>query len=634
MTRSQPNCYARLTSMTLLLTLLACTAGWTAPNTLVRDSIPDQYKWDLSPIYPDWEAWDADLATASALVDEFAGYQGSMAQGVDQLVDLLQTRDRTGLLVDQIYLYSGLSYYTDLRDNDAAARYQRYENLQTRFEQASSWLHPELLALPSETLRSWLDQDARLAPYRFEIEDVIRQRDHVLRADQEKLLSYFGSFDDAPSNIYSELVYSDIAYPDYVTTSNDTLTLTEGQIWLQLGTNRDQDERKRMFETFYYTYQKNVNTYASIYNGVLQHDWASAQARNYGSTLEAAVDPDHVPTSVYQNLVTTVRQGTGPLQRYHQVRREALGFDEYYWSDRKIPLTEFDKTYEYDEVVPWVIEAVAPLGEEYQALTRELLEGRWVDVYENEGKYSGAFQDDAYGQHPYILTNFNGTLSEVFTLAHEAGHALHTTYAFENQPYATAYYTIFVAEVASTLNEALLLEYLLEHSDDRLERIALLQQAIDNIAGTFYLQTLFADYEWQAHKLVEQGEPITADVLRGIYGELLSDYYGDAISFDSLYHSYWTRISHFFQSPYYVYKYATSYASSAKIVAGIGSDDRMTSESARRRYLDLLRSGGSDFPMEQLKKAGVDLSTPDALQAVVMQLDNLVTRLEEELSQL
>jgi oligoendopeptidase F len=416
--------------------------------------------------------------------------------------------------------------------------------------------------------------------------------------------------------------------------NGDTITLSEGQVWFQMGVNRNQDERYQMFETFYHTYQTSVNTYASIYNSVLQRDWATTQARGYASTLEASVDPNQVPLSVYENLVTTVRQGTEPLQRYHQVRRRALGLDEYYWSDRKIPVVEFNKTYEYDEVVPWVIEAVAPLGEEYQARTRELLEGRWVDTYENEGKYSGAFQADAYGQHPYILMNFNGTLGEVFTLAHEAGHALHTMYASGAQPYATAYYTIFVAEVASTLNEALLLEYLLERSDDRLERIALLQQAIDNIAGTFYLQTLFADFEWQAHQLVERGEPVTADVLRGVYAGLLNDYYGDAISIDSLYHSYWTRISHFFQSPYYVYKYATSYASSAKLVAEIGSNNRRSAEAARERYLDLLRSGGSDHPMAQLKAAGVDLSTPKALQAVVIQLDNLVDRLEEELDQL
>ena len=385
MTRSHPKAYARLICSTLLLALVFLQAGWTAPNTLVRDSIPNQYKWDLSLIYPDWEAWENDLATATALVEEFSSYQGTMNQGADRLVELLQKRDRIGLMTDQIYLYAGLSYCTDLRDNEAAGRNQRSESMQTKFEQASSWFEPELLALPSETLQGWLEQDARLAPYRFKIEDVIRQRNHVLSADQEKLLSYFGSFNDAPSNIYSELLYSDIDYPDFVTVSGDTVTLTEGQIWYQMGVNRDQDERYRMFETFYHTYQDNINTYASIYNAILQRDWASAQARGYSSTLEASVDPNQVPLGVYENLVTTVRQGTGPLRRYHQVRRQALGLDNYYWSDRKIPVVEFDKTYEYDEVVPWVIEAVAPMGEEYQARTRELLEGRWVDVYENEG---------------------------------------------------------------------------------------------------------------------------------------------------------------------------------------------------------------------------------------------------------
>lgn len=604
------------------------------PHGLIRDSIPQEYKWDLSDIYPDWDGWESDYALADSLIVLFQKYEGRLADGPTMLATVLEERDRIGMVADRVYLYSSLASSIDARDNDLAGRYQRYENLAARFSEASAWLDPELLTVSEATLTDWLAQESRLTPYTFEIKNLLRNQSHVLTAAQEKLLAYFGSFNSSPGSIYGDMVYSDIKYPDFVLESGDTLSLTESQVWLQMGTNPNQDERYRMFREFYGAYHGYVNTYASIYNSVLQRDYAMARARNYGTALEAALGVDNVPIGVLDNLVRTVRQGVEPLRRYHRVRKKALGLEHYYWSDRKIPVVSFEKTYDFKEVVPWIIEAVAPLGEEYQNRLSHLLSQRWIDVYENEGKYTGAFEDDAYGVHPYILMNFNGTLESVFTLAHEAGHAMHSIYAAENQPYATAYYTIFVAEVPSTLNEALLLEYLLNRSDDPAERITLLQQAIDNIAGTYCLQVLFADFEWQAHQLVENGEPVTADALRSIYGDLLNDYYGDAIEIDSLFYSYWTRIGHFFESPYYVYKYATCYASSASLVAEIRSDDQAVREDVLKRYFTLLKSGSNDYPMEQLKRAGVDLSTPDALQAVMVQLDRLVTRLETELDKL
>ena len=320
----------------------------------------------------------------------------------------------------------------------------------------------------------------------------------------------------------------------------------------------------------------------------------------------------------------------GPLRRYHALRRRSLKVPSYHIYDFSIPLVTFDKKYEYQKVLDWIVNAAAPLGAEYQGRMRTGFAGGWIDVYENEGKRSGAYSAPVYGTHPYMLLNYTDTLDDVFTTAHEMGHSMHTILSHETQPFIYSNYTIFVAEVPSTLSEALLLEYMLARSTDPTERIVLLQHAIDNITGTFYTQVLFADYELRAHRLAEQDKPITSDILTEIYTQLLKDYYGDAIDGHPLMGLTWARIPHFYNTPYYVYQYATCFASAARLAKEI-AEGGAGAVAARDRYLTLLRSGGNDYPMEQLRAAGVDLSQPDTVRAVVDQLDYLVTRLEREL---
>jgi oligoendopeptidase F len=329
-----------------------------------------------------------------------------------------------------------------------------------------------------------------------------------------------------------------------------------------------------------------------------------------------------------ENLIETTRAGVEPLRRYHRLRRKALGVSSYQVYDFSIPLVTFEKKYKYDEVLDWIIAAVEPLGPEYQARMREGFTGRWIDVYENEGKRSGAYSAPVYGTHPYMLLNYTDTLDDVFTLAHEMGHSMHTILSHQEQPFVYSNYTIFVAEVPSTLSEALLLEFMLKRSTDPDERIVLLQHAIDNITGTFFTQVMFADYELRAHRLAEQDQPITSEILTDTYTTLLRDYYGDSIDLNPLTGITWARIPHFFNSPYYVYQYATCFASAARLSREIMRGDT----DARARYLTLLKSGGNDYPMEQLKKAGVDLAQPDTVRAVLEQLDDLVSRLERELA--
>jgi len=617
--------------LTLLSCILVAASVSGAPNTLVRDSIPEQYKWDLSDIYPDWQSWEHEYARASALIDTLSGMQGQASKGAESLLRLLQMKDKAGKTVDRVALYASLNFVTSQADNDLNARNQRAEILSTRQNEAVSWFRPELLGLSWDSVSRWIDQTPGLAEYRYYLENLFRLKAHLLDNNGEKMLSYFGNFESSPDGIYSCFVFSDIKYPQFVTIAGDTTTLTESQVWYQIRTNRNQDERLRMFQTFYRAYDDYVNTYAAMYNSILQRDWALARVRNYGNTLEASLNVDNVSPEVYQSLIGTVRKGVEPLRRYHRLRKQALGVEHYYWTDRQIPLAKSVKTYDYDAVVPDVIAALAPLGPEYKDKLNDLFSQRRIDVYENNDKYTGGFETEAYGTPQYILLNFNGTLEQVFTIAHEAGHAVQGYYSNATQPYINAGSTIFIAEVPSTLNEALLLNYLMAKASTPDERIAMLQRSIEGIEGTFYLQTMFADFEWQAHQLVEKGEPVTAEALRGIYSALLTDYFGDAVEVDSLFYSYWTRISHFYATPYYVYKYATSFAGSAQLVKGILSSNASVREPALKAYFDLLGAGGNDYPMNQLRKCGVDLAKPDAVQAVVDHLNTLVDRLEAEL---
>jgi oligoendopeptidase F len=412
------------------------------------------------------------------------------------------------------------------------------------------------------------------------------------------------------------------------------VTLTYGQYRAILATNRSQDDRAAAFREFHKIFAANVNTYASLYNAVLQRDWFHSQARGYRTTLEAALHGNNIPPAVVENLIAQTKAGTEPLRRYHRLRKKALGLETYHTYDATVPLVDFDRKYPYEDVLGWLPESVMPLGPEYQRQMWEVLDGQCIDVYENPGKRSGAYSAPVYGCQPYMLLNYNDTLDAVFTLAHEMGHSMHTVLSHAHQPFVYAGYTIFVAEVPSTLSEGLFLNYMLGRTTSEAERIGLLQHAIDGIVGTFYTQVMFADYELQAHRLVEEGKPVTADVLAEIYFGLLQAYHGDAMDYDDESRLTWARIPHFYSTPYYVYQYATCFASSAQFMKQLTGGSAAEQQQATERYLRLLKSGGSDHPMTLLKSAGVDLSQPETVRAVVDQLDTLVSELEDAIRQL
>jgi oligoendopeptidase F len=600
--------------------------------TRERTAIEDRWKWNLADIYPDWEAWDAARAALGKGIDEYATLQGSLAAGADALLRAFQLSDTLGQIAYKVWYFVSLRYDEDQRDNAVNGRKQQVQELLARWQQAASWFNPELLRIPLETVRGWMDALPDLAVYRFAIEDLYRQQEHVLDEQGEHLLSLASRLAGLPYDSYAALSTSDVTFPTVTLTDGSDVTVSYAQYRAIIATRRVQDDRRAAFEALYGTYANALNTYATLYHGVCQRDWFHARARGYATTLDAALHGDNIPSSVVETLIAATREGVEPLRRYHRLRRKMLGLKEYFPFDFSIPLQAWDRRYPYPDVLDEIVRSVAPLGAEYQQWMRDGFANRWIDVYENAGKRSGAYSAPVYGVHPYMLMNFNDTLDDVFTLAHEMGHSMHTLLSHQRQPFIYSSYTIFVAEVPSTLSEALLLDQMLAQSSDPLERAVLLQHAIDNITSTFYTQVMFADYELQAHRLIEQGEPMTADVLDRLYLDTFDAYYGDSVDTHPLTRITWARIPHFYNSPYYVYQYATCFASAARLATQItGGSDRSRAE-ARGRYLELLASGGSDYPMEQLRRAGVDLGEPSTVRAVVDQLDTLVTRLEHELN--
>jgi len=608
--------------------LLAPAEAPAAPPLRERAAIDDRFKWNLAHIFESWEAWQASYSALESKIAQYAGLQGTLSKGADELLAALKLADDIGQLTYKVWYFASLRYDEDQRDNQINAKRQQVQILFAKASQAMAWFNPELLAIPLPTVQQWLAANRELAVYRFVIEDLYRQQEHVLDEKGEHLLSLASRLSTTPNDAYAALSTADVKHPTIELSSGETVTLTYGQYRAILSTNRTQADRARAFAAFHAVFEANVNTYASLYNAVLQRDWFHAQARGYRSTLEAALHGNNIPPSVVENLITTTKAGTEPLRRYHRLRKRVLGLDSYHSYDTAIPLVDVDRKYPYDDVLEWLPASVAPLGAEYQRQLRDVLFGDWIDVYENPGKRSGAYSAPVYGVHPYMLLNYNDTLDAVFTLAHEMGHSMHTLLSNAHQPFVYSNYEIFVAEVPSTLSEALFLEYMLEHAADDRERIVLLQHAIDGIASTFYTQVMFADYELQAHRLVEDGKPITAEALADIYFGLLKAYHGDALDYDELSRVTWARIPHFYSTPYYVYQYATCFASSAELMQQLSSETEAGRTAAVELYLTLLKSGGSDHPMALLKRAGVDLSRPETVRAVVDQLDRLVTQLE------
>lgn len=600
---------------------------------LSRENIDNKYKWNLSDIYPNWESWEKDLENLKEIIKEIPTFETSITTDEKKFIELIKLEEKIQRMIDKLYLYPYMLRDLDSKDVVAAEKMQIIEHIYSEYSVISSWIVPKILEIPKETMNKWIERNPELHEHRFGLSELYRLREHVLDKDKEKLLSYFSQYMGAVNDIYDELSISDIKWNEVQLSNGEKVQVTNAMYSKILEENKCQDDRKKAFEALYNSYFINRNTYAAIYRGQIQRDVAGMKAKNYKSTLERALESNNIPVDVYLNLIGSAKENSAPLKKYIELRKKYLGISEYHYYDNQIKIVDYKKEFTYENAKDIVLESVLPLGKEYQSNLSTAISEGWLDVFETPNKRSGAYSLNIYDVHPYMLLNFNGTLDSVFTLAHELGHTLHSMYSTKAQPYATHDYTIFVAEVASTFNEKLLLDHMLKISTDKNERIALIEEAIGNIVGTYYLQSLFANYEYEAYKLVENGTPITADTLDEIMDRLFKEYFGEELTMDELQKIIWARIPHFFNSPYYVYQYATSFSASSKLYDKITNEKYSEAErkESLEKYLNLLKSGGSDFPINQLKDAGVNLLEKENFEAVAMELSRLTELLENEL---
>lgn len=601
-----------------------------------RNEIDKKYKWNTDDIYKDWNEWQKDVEKMKELMKEIPQYENKIENSREDFVKLIKLEENLSRILEKVYLYPYMLKDLDSTDQLVSQKLQEIEFLYAQFSVATSWISPKILEIPKETLEKWIDESDEIKDHKFNLMELYRLKTHVLDKDKEKLLSHFSQYMGAVNDIYDELSTSDIKWNEIVLSTGEKVLVTNGMYSKILDGNKNQDDRRKAFEALYSSYDINKNTYSAIYKGILQRDAAGTKAKNYNSTVEKALEPNNIPVKVYENLINSAKENSGPLKKYVEFRKKQLGLDSYHYYDNQIKLVDYTREFSYEEAKEIVLKSVEPLGEDYTKNLEKAVGEGWLDVYETPNKRSGAYSLNIYDVHPYMLLNYNGTMDAVFTLAHELGHTLHSMYSTKYQPYATNDYTIFVAEVASTFNERLLLDYMLKNTNDHKEKIALIEEAIGNIMGTYYIQALFAAYEYEAHKLTEEGNPITPDVLSEIMTKLFAEYFGDSLVMDELQKIIWARIPHFFNSPYYVYQYATSFAASSRLYEKVTNEKYSLEEreEARKKYIELLKSGGNNYPIEQLKLAGVNLEEKENFEAVAHEMTRLIGLLEKELKEL
>jgi oligoendopeptidase F len=626
--------FPTLSSLTALIIFSQIPA---LAGTEIRDraETPEPYKWDLSGFYSNWENWKQDLETLKQLTAELEKQQGTLSSGAEALKKTVLLNEKANLLAYKLHGYVSLNRDIDQRDNTPQGYLRELLAVFSKWSTQSAWIDPEVISIGESTIMGWVEATPELKAYRFHFSNLFRQQQHILDGKSEKLLAYFGALKGIPELTYQALTTADAVFPEITLSNGDIFKVSPGTYGNALISIPNAADRRLIQDARMADFIKNKNTYASLYEGVMQQGWASAQARNYSSTLSGVLDGNNIPESVLTNLIQTAREGASAVQKYHQLRKEFMALENYGWSDMFLPLIEDKTVFSYDETIGKIVDSVALLGPVYQQQMREQFEGRKIDVFESEGKRSGAYNMGIYGVGSFVLLNYHDTMEDAFTVAHEMGHSMHTRLSQENQPFATHDYTIFVAEVASTFNERLFFNYLFERTTEARERVALLEKQIHDIWGTFFIQTMMADYEVQAHALLESGQAITADSLTDLWRSIVKTYYGDIIPENDPYMYTWARIPHLFNSPFYVYQYATCYASSATLLEQIESSPTPEIRAERvNRYLDLLKSGGKDYPVTLLQEAGADLTKPETVQAIVDTFRTQVDSLEQELKKL
>ena len=594
-----------------------------ASELLKRSEVKEADTWNVKDMYATTEAWENELKVITGIVDKIASYEGSVAATAENLLTVLEHLASAGEKIEKAFNYAERLFDEDQTNTTHQAMSAKVYSLYAAMGSKTAFVDPEIIAATDETLEAFYKELPALELYRKQIAEIRRMKEHCLSAEMEKLLAMTAEMSQTPADTFSILNNADLVFPEIKDENGEKVRITHGR-YGQFLQSADRRVRKDAFENLYQTYKQFLNTSASLYCGNVKQQVFHAKARKYASSLECAVDANNVSSSVYHNLIDTVNKNLDKMHQYVSLRKKCLGVEELHMYDIYTPMiADVAKKISFEEAKETVLKALAPLGEDYVNKVKEGFENRWIDVYENQGKRSGAYSAGAYGCHPYVLLNYNGTLDDMFTLAHEMGHAMHSNYSNAAQPYIYAGYKIFVAEVASTCNEILLMEYLLKNTTDKKERAYLLNHYLDSFKGTVYRQTQFAEYEMLTNKMYEDGESLTADNLSSVYLELNKKYYGSDIISDEQIAYEWAKIPHFYYN-FYVYQYATSYCAAFSVAHKILEEGAPAVE----RYKKFLSGGCSMAPVELLKIAGVNLETPAPIQDALNAFGEIIKEME------
>jgi oligoendopeptidase F len=589
-----------------------------------RSQIDVKYQWDLTALYPNLQAWEVDLKECMQGVDALAKLKGSVTKSPQALLDFLKLSENLSIKASRVGSYASLLKDQDTRQPQPQAMYDRIMSLAVKLDEAGSWFQPEILSMPNGQIMEWCKSDPKLKVYAHFFENMLRQKQHVLSTREEELMAMTGKVVATPSEAYTMLANADLKFPAIKDDKGNEIEMSEGRYAYYMRSS-DRVLRERAFKATLGAYLAYKNTMAATLAGSVQGDLFTARARHYGSALEAALAPDNVPVSVYDNLISTIHDNLPLLHRYMEIRRKKLGIDKVHLYDTFVPLIEGESPkVSYEQAVATILKGLGPLGKEYLEPMTQAFQSRWIDVYETQGKQSGAYSSGTYAAHPFILMNYNDTYDAMFTTAHEMGHSMHSWFTQHNQPPVYGDYPIFLAEVASTSNEVILNDYLRKNAKNDAERLFLVNNALESIRGTVINQTMWAEYEKIVHAEAEQGAPLTYETMSKIYHDLVVKYFGPSFAYDSEVDGYWLRIPHFYRG-FYVYKYATSYSASVALAKGVLSGD----SGKLQDYLAFLKAGSSDYPIAILQRAGVDMSNPKPIQQTMDLFGQLLDELEK-----
>jgi oligoendopeptidase F len=592
-----------------------------------RSKIPEQYKWNLSELYPSDETW---IKAKDQFVSEMSGiekYRGQLSQSSAELLACLELDSRLSKDFARLYSYASMSSDLDTRDSKHLGMKQAMNSVDSALNALSAFIKPEILKMNPTVVEGMIKGDKRLVIYRHNLDDMVRRRVHTGTEGEEKIIADSSLMADAPDNVFGVFANADFPYPEVTLSDGKTVKLNQAAFSVHR-TAPNRNDRKKVFAAYFGRANDFRRTYGTLLDSAVRRDLFYAKARKYKTCLDSALDRTNVPVQVYYSLIDNVNRNLSTFHRYLKLRKQMLGVDQLHYYDLYAPLVrEVDLKYSIEEAQKHVLVSLDPLGKEYQDVTRRAFSERWVDVYPAAGKRSGAYSNgSAYDVHPYILLNFSGLYSDMSTLTHELGHTMHSYFSNRTQPFPTAQYPIFIAEVASTFNEALLIHHMLKTIEDDNVRLSLLGNYLENVKGTVFRQTQFAEFELRIHEQEEKGEPLTGDVLNSLYADIARKYYGQDQGFcvvDDEVKSEWGVVPHFYMD-YYVYQYATAFTASTALSEQVLSGN----QEATDRYLQFLKAGGSDYPIQLLKKAGVDMTTSEPFDLTIKKMNRVMEEME------